>query len=287
MPDSPDACVIGLGLIGGSIAAALTQSQQYHTVTGWDIKAAAVQTALEQGYINQSAATLEEAVANADLIILAVYIRAIIECLHTIAPIVKDNALILDTGSTKEKVVEAMNRLPERVCAVGGHPMAGQKTAHVSGIDASMFRDSVFVLTPTERSNGDAMQRAQTVVSHLHAYPFTLDAVQHDHYVAIISHLVRVVPIAMAATATAADTGIAWKLAAGGFRESTREASEELTFWKDVFATNTSGLPKALREFSRQIEKFAELVETGDLESIIEASEQAKKAWLDRYGADS
>jgi len=278
--------VIGLGLIGGSFAAALKRAGYGAMITGWDVNDDAVHFALENGYIDWTAVSLEEAVKDADLVFLATYVKSIIELTESIGPHLKPGALVMDGGSTKAKIVEAMNHLPDTVEAIGGHPMAGKATSGVDGIDARLYDDRVFALTPTERTTDAALEAAQSLVRLIGAEPVVLDAMYHDELVGFVSHLVRILPMAMLATARDQGDSILWKLAAGGFRELTEPAISEMSMWLDIYLTNSGGLPKAIRALSQQLEHIAGLVEQEDIDGLRALSEQAKSDWMDRYGEE-
>lgn len=283
MADQPTACVLGLGLIGGSIASALTRSGQYRAVIGWDINADSTARALADGHITQIGASPADSVHAADLVILGMYVQGIIDNLQSLADHFKAGALIIDVGSTKERIITAMNTLPPTVYAVGGHPMAGKTTSGVTGISADLFTDRIFILTPTARADEAVMTRARSVIESLGAHVIIMNADEHDRQVAIISHIMRLIPIAIAGTAQATGDPITWTLAAGSFRESTRAVTSDLGFWEDVLTTNTNGIPQALRALSQQLQQLANLIESGDVDGVIQRNEAARQAWLRRY----
>jgi prephenate dehydratase/prephenate dehydrogenase len=284
MPASskPSVAILGLGLIGGSLAAALRRAG--YRVTGWDLRPAPLHNAVENRYITSIAKTIEEAVIHADLVILAMYIGGIIEALEKIGPLLKPGALVLDVGSTKAHIVAAMNRLPEHVYAVGGHPMTGKETAGVEGIDPDLFRDRIFVLTPTERTTSEAMRRAADMLTAIHARPIIMSATEHDQLAAVVSHLVRLVPIALIQSALSTGNEAIWHLAAGGFRESTRAVTAPLGFWDDVFATNPHGIAQALRGLSRELDTLADAFDRDDIDAIRQTNQRAAHIWHQLYG---
>lgn len=280
------ACVLGCGLIGGSIAAALSKSAHYQVISGWDINTDAVMALKDQQYVTEVCTTWEDAVQGADLVILGMYVQGILETLDQIGDHLKTGALVIDVGSTKEQIVDKMSQLPDHVLAVGGHPMAGKTTSGVDGVDPSLYHERVFVLCPTERTTDDAMARAHAFVDDLGAQALVMASAEHDYNVAIISHIVRLVPIAMIANANRTGNPLTWTLAAGGFRESTRTVTDDLGFWMDVFSTNRHGLPSALRSLAQELQHLANVLEAGDMNQIVQENEASKAAWLERYGAD-
>lgn len=279
------AAIIGLGLIGASFGAALRRVAGYDKVLGWDQNPQAGQDALARDCITALADTREAAVADADLVVLAIYVGGILETLPAIAPLLKPGCTVLDVGSTKARIVEQMNQLPEQIIAVGGHPMTGRMTTGIHEADASLFAGRIFVLTPTLRSDAHALEAASALLRQIGAEPLIMEAEQHDRLVAIVSHLSRLIPIALLSVTRAESDDRVWKLAAGGFRESTRPASQDLGFWADVFSTNSQGIPQALRALSQELENLATAVETGDMDALQRANDLARADWLRRYGS--
>ena len=279
------AAIIGLGLIGASFGAALRRVAGYDQVLGWDQNPQAGQDALARDCITALADTREAAVADADLVVLAIYVGGILETLPAIAPLLKPGCTVLDVGSTKARIVEQMNQLPEQIIAVGGHPMTGRMTTGIHEADASLFAGRIFVLTPTLRSDAHALEAASALLRQIGAEPLIMEAEQHDRLVAIVSHLSRLIPIALLSVTRAESDDRVWKLAAGGFRESTRPASQDLGFWADVFSTNSQGIPQALRALSQELENLATAVETGDMDALQRANDLARADWLRRYGS--
>ena len=142
------AVIIGVGLLGSSLAGALKQTGRFREVVGVDVDAATLAEALQRGWIDRGETDAHHAVAAADLVILATPVRHIIRLLAELGPHFQPGSLIMDIGSTKAQVVEAMNQLPTTVAAIGGHPMTGATTSGVAGANPLIFRDRVFVLNP-------------------------------------------------------------------------------------------------------------------------------------------
>lgn len=276
--------VLGLGLMGASFAAALHDADESLDILGWDAQAYPLARALERGHISRAAASLEDALREADVLVLAMYVRGILDLLALAGPLLKPGALVLDLGSTKARIVQAMNALPDSVQAIGGHPMTGRSTAGVDGADARLYRGQVFVLTPTQRSTPETLERATEIVRRVGAEPLVMDAERHDRLVAIISHLNRLLPIAIMQTARSEADDALWTLAAGSFREATRSVVQPLGFWADVFETNAAPITRTVRRLIQQLEDLSRAIERGDMAAIERADEQSRLDWLRRYG---
>ncbi|MBA3944974.1 MAG: prephenate dehydrogenase [Herpetosiphonaceae bacterium] len=278
------AIIVGLGLIGGSLAAALKLNGLYAEVLGVDTDRGILADALDRGLIDVGVTLLHPVVADADLIVLATPVRQIVAILRQIGPAIKPGAIVLDVGGTKEQIVSAMNALPTHVQAMGGHPMSGKNTSGLEHADAQVFRDKIFILTPTAHTSFTTQAFVEDLVLAIGARPLVLDAVQHDQVVALISHLPRLLPLALIDAAQAAGGSLAWAVAAGGFRESTKKATDNVPMWLDVLLTNPHGIVTALRAMQEQLDKLAQQIAAGDEVALRQKLEQAATTWNDHFG---
>jgi prephenate dehydrogenase len=227
---------------------------------------------------------MAEVIGDADLILLATPVRQIIQYIYEAGSLAKPGAMIMDVGSTKAAVVAAMDALPEHLAAIGGHPMTGAATTGLAGANATLFDGRPFVLTASKRTDAATQDFAESLVRDIGARLVVLDAEQHDRLVAVISHLPRVLPLALLGVADAVEDGAAWPVAAGGFRESTRKATENLEMWVDVILTNQSGLISSIRALQHQLDRLAQQIESGD-EGIVKcALEEAAHDWERHFG---
>lgn len=277
------AAVIGLGLIGASFAAALREAG--YVVTGYDHSQQAASTALTQQTIDSVAPTAQAAVQDAELVVLAIYVRGIIELLPQIEPTLEAGCLVMDVASTKQDVVTAMNGLPDRVQVIGGHPMTGRMTAGADRPSAQLFKDTAFILTPCQRTTDETLTRVTKVIAEIGARSVIMDAETHDRLIALVSHVPRLLPVALMAAARQQQPDI-WELAAGGFREATRAGAAPLGFWEDVFATNRQGLPDALTQLAGVLTELADAIRQGDGATIRRLSDAAQTDWQRLYGED-
>src|SRR5688572_4101586 len=182
--------------MGGSLAAALREGA-VGEVVGVDQDARTVDAALRQGIIGEGHTSFREAVPSADIIILATPVQGIINLLPEVGEIAKEGAIITDLGSTKEKIVECMDALPERTLAVGGHPICGKFESGVEHADSTLYQGRAFVLTPGLRTTAAALEVMEELVRQVGGVPMRLRADEHDQLVAVSSHLPRVLPLAL------------------------------------------------------------------------------------------
>ena len=276
--------ILGLGLIGASLGLALRRTPSAPSVVGFDPDQATVEWALRNGAIDRSARSAMETVRDADTVVLAAPVRAIMELLGSLAPGLAEGALVTDTGSTKAQIVAAAGQLPDRVAFVGGHPLAGRLRSGVGGPDAQLFVGSVYCLTPTSDTPAWALERASALVQSVGATPHLVDAGQHDAILAAVSHL----PYFAAATLVASVMSQGeWpamsQLAAGGFRTATSlvEASDEM--WTDVALTNREPLLRQLDALIETLGVLRGLVSLGDADKISDLLTRAHRLhgeWL-------
>ncbi|GIL14208.1 MAG: hypothetical protein BroJett038_29280 [Chloroflexota bacterium] len=279
--------VVGLGLMGGSLALALRERAD--TITGVDLDREARAYALESGMVDAATDDLQKGVAEADTVILCAPVRAIQAMVERrIGSYLRSNALLLDIGSTKHDICEAMGRLPVGIQAVGGHPMTGKENPGVRYSDAALYRGRPFVLCPTRRTTPAARERALALVDALGAVPFEMEAERHDHLVAAISHL----PYILSATlvATVAQQGQAdptvWELAAGGFRDMSRLASQDVQMMGDILSTNTQAVATLLALFRVQLAMLEAMLVSRDDQKVAEFLKPAREArlnWIQKY----
>jgi prephenate dehydrogenase len=233
-------------------------------------------------------ADLKSAVASADVVILAAPIRAILQLLDRLKPMLRPGTLVIDLGSTKTDIVRAMNDLPENVLAVGGHPMTGKETSGPAGADGTLFEGRVFVLCPTQRSTPESVAFAQAMIKAIRARELILEAERHDAAVAAISHLPYLVSAGLVATVqhAAQSDDLPWKLAATGFRDTSRLAGSDVTMMGDTVLTNRQAVLDALCLFTEQLRGIQDALQTSDedqLRGILRSAQQARTAWFERW----
>jgi prephenate dehydrogenase len=279
------AAILGLGLMGGSLALALRAHGAAESVAGCDALAGRAERARERGAIDVTTASPAEAVREADLVVLAVPVGATCDLLAAIAPALAPHALVTDLGSTKRAVcawAEAL--LPDPGRFVGGHPMAGREQSGIEAAVADLFAGAIWCLTPAATTDPAALGRAEALARALGARPLVLDPDRHDTLVAAISHLPMVAAAALVET-VAADP--AWPeaapLAAGGFRDTTRVASGSPAMARDICLTNGPAILAWLDAYQEALNRLRAAIAAGDAEAIermFAQSREARDTWL-------
>ncbi len=257
----------GLGLMGGSLAAALKAKGYAGTITGIS-SPDSLRKARDAGFIDHGYPhdRFDEGTRGANLIVLASPISTILENLDRLGDCVEDGAVVTDVGSTKSAVVEkAAGVLPDSVEFIGGHPMAGSEAKGISAADAYLYENAVWVLTPDRESDstGELAALAESVGSKV----VITDPYTHDLIAARISHLPQLLATTLMNVAGDwnEDEDLTLRLAAGGFRDLTRIASSPYETWSDIFETNRVAILESLDTLIRGLEDTREKVSAGTL----------------------
>ena len=279
--------IVGMGLMGGSLALALRDHADH--VTGIDSCEATRSYALQQGFVDCATDDLFQGVNHADVVILAAPVRVIVEMLQMrIGSYLRSNTLVVDLGSTKQDIVDAMADLPIGVNAVGGHPMTGKENGGIEESDRALYQNQPFVLCPSRRTTPAARLRAISLVETLGALPIEMEAERHDQIVAGISHLPYLLSATLVATiANQAEQDSAyWELAAGGFRDTSRLAASDVTIMGDILSTNTTAVATLLAQFRMQLAMLETMLIAGDdqrLSQSLQPIRRARKEWTANY----
>ena len=273
--------VIGVGLIGGSLARALREQQCVAEIVGCGRGRENLERALELGVIDRYFVDPAEAVSGADMVVVATNLRAIPLIFAAIAPALENDAVVTDVGSAKSQVIAAAERYLgahlERF--VPGHPIAG--TEH-SGVDASfaeLFVDHRVILTPLAVQDKSALDRVSTMWRATGASVSEMDAGQHDRILAATSHLPHMLAFALVdCLAGSSDTGAIFDFAAGGFRDFTRIASSNPPMWRDIALENRDALLEVMARFDATWSALRKALEVSDEKALVELFERAKSA---------
>jgi prephenate dehydrogenase len=260
--------VVGLGLMGGSLAGALCG--RCRTVVGVARRAETIEAALARGLIERGTADLADGLRQADVVVLATPVRVILRQVAEIGPLLPQGCLLMDLGSTKADIVAAMARLPEHVQPLGGHPMCGKETSGLEVADPALYRGRTFVLSPLPRTSEAALALGCELARAAGAQPLVVEAERQDFLLATVSHLPYLLACALVATAdatTSADPA-AWEIVAGGFRDTSRVAGSDVSMMLDILLTNRDEVLKAVVTFQAQLRDLARLVEVANEEPL-------------------
>lgn len=267
--------IIGLGLIGGSLALALKRERPSDfEIAGCAATRETIAKARKRGAIDIEARTPAAAVEGAAIVVLATPISRMRDVLQEIAPALTDGAVVTDTASTKREVLRwAEELLPERVHFVGGHPIAGKEQSGIDAADPDLFRGRPWAITPSVRADEQAVLAIERLAQLTGARPITVDAAEHDSYLAAVSHLPLFANIALF---TLARESRAWPdlavLAGPGFQGATRLASTSPALSHDIVRTNREHLLHWLDRYVEELQRLRTLVaDEGQEEALLKA----------------
>lgn len=265
--------VIGLGLIGGSVA--LAAKAQGYDVIGVDRDPVRCQHAGQLGAFAATDTDLATA-AVADVVVIATPVGAIAAAARAVLD--AGASVVTDVGSVKGSVVAAIDD-PR---FVGGHPMAGSEQEGLSGARADMFTGAVWVLTPTPTTSDTAFARVRSLVASFDCDVVTMDAARHDQVVAVVSHVPHLTAVTLMglADARSEEHRALLRLAAGGFRDMTRIAAGHAGIWPDICAENRDAIVPVLNELVASLQAVAGEVESADRASLLRRLETSRAARL-------
>jgi prephenate dehydrogenase len=264
--------IIGLGLIGGSLACALKRSGRVGEVFGVDLDEKALDYAVREGIIDNGSKEIEERVNHSEVVVIATYVGIILQVAMSVASIASKGTIITDVGSVKGKVVkEIEDRLPSHLHFIGGHPIAGTERSGVWASDPRLFKGKRCILTPTLKTHPEALAKVKGLWGSVGARIFTMDAETHDRVLSFVSHLPHVVAYALVnAVASQREPDNMLDFAGGGLRDYTRIGASSPDMWTDIFLMNRENVLGSIREFKKALEKIEELIAKEDLRKLKE-----------------
>ncbi len=270
-------CIIGLGLIGGSLGLALGKYGLARERWGNDINLMAMEEAKKRGAADKTTSSLADAVKDADLVILSAPVGQIPPLLEQIAPYLHKEALVTDVGSSKKFVVEAMQNVLPGICCLGGHPMAGSELSGMEAARPDLFQGAAYFLTPGENTSAHALQLMEKIILSIGARPLQLSPGEHDRIIAPLSHLPKLISSALVnvlGTYDEKDHHLL-SLAGRGFKDTTRIAAGDPQLWLDIFASNKENLKDSLTMFLEEVKTMLKCLEQEDKDGLLALLQKA------------
>jgi prephenate dehydrogenase len=279
--------LIGVGLIGGSAAAAWRATAALSRVTGFDLDPAAAERGRALGILDATASAIAPAVSDADLVLVAVPVLAMHTVFAEVARHAPAHAIVTDTGSTKLSVIDAARAAmsggsglaPGRF--VPGHPIAGRELPGVEYADARLFRGKLVITTPTAETDADAIALVESLWERTGARVARMDAAEHDRIFAAVSHLPHLLAFGLVASiASETDGDRKLEFAGAGFRDFTRIAASSPAMWRDVCLANRGTLSLELQRYRDLLDQLQRAVDAGDaafLERTFAVASEARR----------
>jgi len=254
--------VLGVGLIGGSIGLA-ARDRGLAEVTGWVRNPDRAGQCLSTGAVDRMADTIEEACADADVVVCCASVGGLVEMGRNALDAAPEGCVVTDVGSTKQELVETLGG-DRRF--IGGHPLAGAETAGVANARADLYEGARWYLTPTSDSEGVLLDRLQKLIKGLGAKPVVIDPDEHDQAMAVTSHLPHVFANQLAVQGRPGTE----RLGALGpsLRDGTRVAGSNPGIWGEIFATNHEAVTAAIDESIQGLQRAREVIASADPERI-------------------
>lgn len=273
--------IIGVGLIGGSLALSFKEKNIATTVFGVDKSEENLKKALSLGIIDEIA-DLDTAIAKSTLIILAVPVDAIKVLLPSIMDKINEQHIIMDMGSTKERLLADINSHPRRGRLVASHPMAGTEYSGPEAAIQNLFTNQTMVLCDVKNSDEDALELVESLCEQLEMKMVFMGAKEHDLHTAYVSHISHITSFALALTVLEKEKsqGRIFELAGGGFASTVRLAKSSPEMWVPIFKQNRENVLEVLTEHIKQLQNMHDLLENEDYDlfkKLIKRSNKIKR----------
>ncbi|KQT15069.1 prephenate dehydrogenase [Chryseobacterium sp. Leaf404] len=270
--------IIGVGLIGGSIALKLKQKNITGFICGIDNNIDNLEDALKLNIINEKA-DFRTGIASADLIIIAVPVDSAVKLLPKVLDLISDHQTVMDVGSTKSGIVKSVENHPNRERFVAFHPMWGTENNGPKSAVAESFAGKAGVICDGEKSAKDALELIETVVKNLDMHIIHMSAEDHDVHTAYISHISHITSYALANTVLEKEKEeeTIFQLASSGFSSTVRLAKSHPEMWVPIFKQNKENVLDALNEHISQLRKFKSALEKDNFEFLEELIVNANK----------
>lgn len=260
-------------MIGGSLGMAIKKNKLCPSVIGFARKKKTIKQALKLKAIDKGTLDLKEAVKNADLIVLATSAQMIVTLALQIVKLVKQDCIITDVGSSKLEIVSSIEKkLPKNIKFVGGHPLAGSEKKGVEFSCPDIFKKSLCILTPTSKTQKEALRKIKKLWISLGANVKIMSAQEHDRVLAYISHLPHIIAFSLIQSIPEGFL----KLSPRGLKDMTRIASSDPILWRDIFSSNKTQVLGAVDKFASSLKSFRKLVSSNEGEKLIRVLSAAK-----------
>ncbi|MGF2413756.1 prephenate dehydrogenase [Ferruginibacter sp.] len=270
--------IVGVGLIGGSMALALKEKGIAKKVIGVGRSATSIAKAIELGIIDE-ALPLEDAVKQADFIYVSIPVDATIPVMQQIMNLITDKQIVVDAGSTKFALCDALKDHPMRKQFVATHPMWGTEYSGPEAAVRGAFAGRACVICEKEKSDPAALQAVENIYKAVNMHIIYMDAANHDVHAAYISHISHITSFALANTVLEKEKeeDAIFEMAGGGFESTVRLAKSNSAMWAPIFMQNKENVLDVLNEHISQLRKFKASLEKENMEYLIELMENANK----------
>jgi len=271
--------IVGLGLIGGSLAWALKESKQVKAVVGIDPDKETVKYALSKGIIDEGSSDISEGAQGAEIVVIATHVGIIPDTAKSIFESATEGAIITDVGSVKSSIVKRIESdLPDNLNFIGGHPIAGTEHSGVKFADSNLFKGRRCILTPTQKTKTEVVNKVSKMWGAVGSQVYEMDPETHDHIFSIVSHLPHIIAFSLVNTVlNAKDKNELIDFAGGGLKDYTRVAASSPEMWTEIFKANKDQLLEAISKFKGTLKEIEQAIENEDFESLRKQLENAAR----------
>ncbi len=273
--------IIGVGLIGGSLALALKKAGLVEEVVGCGRQIENLEIAKSRHIIDRYTQNIEEAIIDADVIFIAVPLGAMESVFQQIKPTLSEHTIVTDGGSAKQQVMKDWLKVFGSCSPhfIPGHPIAGTENSGANAAFDSLYQDHKVILTPHPKTNATALKKIQTMWESCGAEVVSMDAKHHDEILAATSHLPHLLAFGLVDTlSNMKKNNEIFHYAAGGFRDFSRIASSNPEMWRDICIANKTAVGHVLQHFINEMTYLSELIENNDSENLDAIFKRAKDA---------
>ncbi|RDW19067.1 prephenate dehydrogenase [Oceanobacillus arenosus] len=271
--------IAGLGLIGGSLAKGMMRSEDNYII-GYDVNQDSLEFARLNGIVHRTTTFFPEAIEDADIVILAAPISESIQLIGVLNELpLKKEMIVSDVASVKSSIIKAASTLTnEKICFIGGHPMAGSHKRGISAAKAHLFENAIYVLTPSIRSTDKKVETLKNVLQYTKSKFVILSPDEHDEMTGVVSHFPHLIASSLVHQARKWEDTHTFlpNLAAGGFRDITRIASSNPEMWQDIFYHNREKMSVLLEEWIHEMIDLKGLVDNNKKNDMILYLKNAK-----------
>lgn len=272
--EKANVAIIGLGFMGGSIALSLKDRCQH--LSALDTHAPTIELARSQKIVHLAGGDPKVVLADADLVILACPVSAIIEWIQRLPEYIHKPCIVLDIGSSKRSIVGALEQLPPNFDPLGGHAICGSERLTLMNAESALFVDTAFVLTPLKRTSENARNAALQLIQTLGAFPIWLNAEEHDHLLATTSHLPYLLSSALSLLVPLDEAG---PLIGPGFRSSARLAGTPSNMMLGVLQSNRDNVQLAIKKFQEQLARIEFALQEKEPDNLIAILDSAQSQY--------
>jgi prephenate dehydrogenase len=261
--------VVGLGLIGGSLAAALRDSGEVGEVFGVERDSESLRFALENGIADAGSSEIGPGISGSEIVVVATYVDTIAQVAEEVSGVVSPDTVVCDTGSVKAPAVREMEKGPRNIRFVGAHPIAGRETSGVRESDPGLFSGKKCVVTPVENTCPEALSMVKTLFSLAGSEIVEMDPESHDEIFSLVSHLPHAVAYSLvSAVASSGGERNLFDFSGGGLADFTRVSESSPEMWAGIFIENREAVLRAIRSFAGKLGEIEKAITSGNVEYL-------------------